>query len=411
MKKLVRGLFCAFLSISMTACAFNVNVQTEVKNGDGNELFTDKEQDGIFSTNAYIAYDFSLEQYGKMKIYVDISQGHSFKLESEESGFNILDKNGDVVLYARAMNDEAYEEYSSKATEEKTFNGRTFKFIGTKSDDAMDAFTYLNDVGIDAGFVMETHTKDESVFSLVAFRGNPIEKGSVSKVSKEETKTDTTTNSTLSSEVKEKLSKLESDYSKVKWGVQYSLTEEYEGLVVSVTPEYDGYSNYLIVALTSLYEEPIDISANLEAKDKSDSIVGDKYIYTTAIGKGNTVVYQIYCGDSQPDGRIHWSDVEIKKSNSSFVAWEADYNVNGKKGESEYKVSYELYSANKEDFKYADVCALLLDDEGYVIGFGSDYVEETKATEKAKGEISLYGKESVLSEAKDIALFANPVKY
>ncbi|MBQ0064960.1 MAG: hypothetical protein KBT48_04290 [Firmicutes bacterium] len=268
MKKVLKGFLCAALALSLFGCKDNTNLSTKAaKDEDYSDIFTDKEKKSGFYKNSFIAYNFSLENMGTTKVYVDTSEGHKFELVADEGGFNILNKKGEVVVYARAINDNAYEDFTGRADLDEIINGRDFKCLMTDNG-KMDAFTNLADVGIDIGFAMEAPSGNPSDFSLVAFRGEPVKSSKKKETKKEEKKTEKTTeskkgsltDSTLSKDVQEKLDSLDTDYAKVNWGVQYSFGEDYSGLVVSVTPAYNGISHYLIVALTNLYDSPMRVT-------------------------------------------------------------------------------------------------------------------------------------------------------
>ena len=195
----------------------------------------------------------------------------------------------------------------------------------------------------------------------------------------------------------------------MNWGVTYDFGEELEGVVISVTPciMYDNY--YLLVGVTNLYNKDISFSANAQAKDASDNIVGDGFFFNTCIGAGNTAINLIDCGDNTPDGRISWSDVEVGESYRSYVAWEADYAVSGNPNDSYLTVDYEMYATDgSRAFEGDLVTVLLLDEHGFVVGVGTDYGDETAPGSKYIGSTNIYADAASLSLTKDVAIFANP---
>ncbi|MBQ0064961.1 MAG: hypothetical protein KBT48_04295 [Firmicutes bacterium] len=104
--------------------------------------------------------------------------------------------------------------------------------------------------------------------------------------------------------------------------------------------------------------------------------------------------------------------MEIEKGSATYTPWEADYSAKTDKDSGCVKVDYEIYSSKKEDMENTDLTVLLLDKDGFVLGYGSDYLADTiKAGSKGKGTVSIYGDMAVLSQAKDAALFSNPIKF
>ena len=59
--------------------------------------------------------------------------------------------------------------------------------------------------------------------------------------------------------------------------------------------------------------------------------------------------------------------------------------------------------------EYVTLDIYLLDEEGYVIATGYDFVlDPIPAGEKYSGETSIYGDSNILQYASGIAMFANP---
>jgi hypothetical protein len=218
----------------------------------------------------------------------------------------------------------------------------------------------------------------------------------------------------LDDEVKEKLAKLDTDYSKVQWGVVYSLSEEFPGCVVSVAPFEFGKRHKLVVAITNLYESELTVSASVEAKAADDSILGKSYIFAHHLGSTNTMIETIDCGDAQlPDGRIRWTDLRIRTEDKKYYTpWESDWEMSGNPEDRNVQGKVTMYEANGGQIGTGGLYGLLLDEQGYILADGCDFVDEEKIKDgKASAEINFYGDEEVLKKTKDMALFSNPIHF
>ena len=437
-KRLLVAVLAVALCLGMSACSFHVGTST--KSEDYKELFPDRAASlGSSYKTSNLAYNYSLGDYGSMQVYVDTSEGHSFELDDTYGGFSIKDKDGNEVFHTYPLPNDEYANMTSYVDEVKTINGRQFFY----SLDQLytHCYTYLADCGIDCGMLFETD-QDESVFSLVAFRGTPIDgassdpyayKGESADIAEEPEEDDlyvdeeidedvaeddtadgadekgALTTTTLSSDVEAALNSLDTDYSNIYWGVRYSLDPEMPGLVVSVTPfrEYD--QNSLLLAFTNMYEKPVAITGTAKGLSQDGEEIGETFLYTGAIGPANTVIAKINCGDDTPDGRVRWEDVSIDTDPSGkYVPWECDWSVTGNPEDSYITVNYEFYSANNEPMKLGEVHFVLLDESGFVLADEMDFVdEETPAGEKYTGSEDIYGDPELLKAAKGIAIFAS----
>ena len=204
------------------------------------------------------------------------------------------------------------------------------------------------------------------------------------------------------------LASLDTDYSKVYWGVSYSVFEDLPGLVVSLTPcmQYDSYG--LVVAITNLYDEEMTFAGNAVALDSEGNEIGETYIFEPNIGTGNTAVAVIDCGQSMPDGRVQWTECETMETTADYVPWEADYQVTGNPAEEYLSVDYNFYASEGTACEDAEVIVCLLDEDGLVIGVGSDYISEIGEGENYGGTINVYGDKDVLALTQGVAMFANP---
>ena len=208
------------------------------------------------------------------------------------------------------------------------------------------------------------------------------------------------------------LENLGSDYSNINWGVVYPVDEQSQGLVISIAP-YIAYDEVnLMVAITNLYDKAVSFTASASALGENDAVVGDTFLYYSAIGSGNTVVSSIACRDGMPDGRIRWEDCDITLDTfQEYIPWEGDYEVSGNPAEGSLTVSYTVYSATKEAIEPGLVTIALLDEKGNIMAVGCDYVDETvEAGDEYQGTIKVYEDEELLSHVKGAAMFVESVK-
>ena len=213
------------------------------------------------------------------------------------------------------------------------------------------------------------------------------------------------TASYLSDDAEKAMRSLQSDYNKIAWGVRYS-PDDIDGLVISVSAYADAYgSYYLLIGYTNIFQKDITISASGYAKGTDGSSIGTISSYVTALGTGNTYLQKVYCGNSMPNGEIHWDSLEVKEeTNRSYVYWEADYK--GGMNNSELTASYVIQTEEPADIY--EVQIVLVDEKGFVLDYGMDVPQDKKATQFT-GEIKYYG--GLLGNGKmDAAVFANPIK-
>lgn len=221
---------------------------------------------------------------------------------------------------------------------------------------------------------------------------------------------DVTINTDLTPEAETALNSLDTDYKKVKWGSIYSLPDNLSGIVISVTPCTLYGTNYgLVVAVTNVYESPVCFSGSATAKAADGSDLGDAYFYCTSLGSANTIIEVIDCGDTQPDGRLHWEGIEVAEAAGEYVPWEGDYSA--KMSDGAIEVSYSMYAASGHEAAcdIGSVYALILDEQGYVISATTDYGSSIGSGEKYDGSVIFTGNEDALRKTKDVAIFANPL--
>lgn len=208
-----------------------------------------------------------------------------------------------------------------------------------------------------------------------------------------------TTASYLTADAQAALDRLDTDYNKVKWGVQYSPTGM-DYLVISVTPYFAEDNYHLIIAVTNLYNTPLIFDGTGYAKGFSGENVSDISIYEPLIAPGNTAIMDVPCSDI-PSGEIHWDSINIPDSGQSDAYWESDWSIG--KADGDLKLDYTMYSSDY--FMPGYVKVLVLDSDGYVIDYADDYnIEEGYSV---SGTIAFY-KSDFNGTCSDVALFANP---
>ena len=209
------------------------------------------------------------------------------------------------------------------------------------------------------------------------------------------------TSSYLSAESQSILNGLDTDYSKVNWGVQYSPTGM-DGVVISIAPYTSSNLSFLLVGVTNLYDQDITFSAKAIAKGTSGQEVGNGSFYELAIRPGNTIVKTIYCSDI-PTGEIHWDYIELPKVYDKSVYWESDWTIQTDK-DGFFEVPYRIVS--EENMVPGSVTAVILDASGNILAVEDDYnIEEGT---DLSGTISLYTKD-LGGTPSDLAMFSNPL--
>lgn len=425
--------------LTLSGCGFSVGSTSGDE--DYKSLFPDRAAtlDKNYKTKD-VGYKFSYgEGNGELMVYVDTSEGHSFEMLEDVAGFKIKDKDGNDALYAVCLERDMYAEYSAYCDSVKTVNGRDFLY-SINADNSEDCYSYMADCGLDVGIVLEVHDNNTENFGLVAFRGTPLEGASsdvyeykgvleddydfdefddidvYDEFSDDDWYSDDSDLDAeaaeptfeLPEQTKTALSSLQSDYSLVNWGVEYTASEDYPGCVISVTPGflYDGLC--LVVGVTNLYDKEISFMGTAQAMDDGGNAIGEGFVYNSCIGSGNTIIEVIDCGNNVPDGRIHWTNVQISEPYGEYVPWEADYSITGKPSDGYLTVNYELYASDKSACVGDTVRVLLLDEDGFVMGSGMGFGEDIAAGEKVSGSIDVIGEEDLLKNTKSLAMFTNP---
>ncbi|MBO4912399.1 MAG: hypothetical protein J5504_06705 [Butyrivibrio sp.] len=197
-------------------------------------------------------------------------------------------------------------------------------------------------------------------------------------------------------EVIDFLNSLETDFTKVKWGVVYPVTGM-EGVIISVTPYMKGTESHLIIGITNLYDQDLTIKSEGFAKDTSGKNTADIKFEDKGVGAGNTVIHDVACKDF-PSGEISWTNIEIPDTSAEYVVWDGVWSFS-----KDMVFTYEL-TADKEMVP-GEVTALLLDSEGYVLGSVTD--NNTGSGRAASGSMKSDYDNST-NDLCNVAMFVNP---
>lgn len=423
-KRTLSILFSLIVALCLTGCSFKVgNVVNKEKYQD---IFTDV---GSSSKYKMLTYDFSITDHGSMKVYLDATEGHQFKVDSVNAGFIILDSDGNEVLHAYAMTDEQYEE-ALTINETKKYNNRKFIVHDNNDGTIHHAISYMGDVGIDLGMILEAADKES--FKLVAFRGEPI-KGYVEPTKHSGGNTATETNETTTEEEpwedetttaaepwedettassnkspKEMIDSLQSDLNKINWGVRYSFSDDYPYLYVSVAPYFKDGVYHLMIALTNLYTQDILFTGDADAAEAAYPIT----IITGPLGCGNTELFDLTCSSDFPTGKIRWSDCTIELNNTSekFVPWRGNYAAKANDSHTAVEIEYSIYGDNNQTTVPGRVTFAFLDENGNVLAVEDDYSsEEVPGGTYYSNTVESYMSEALMSEIRGVAMFASSV--
>jgi hypothetical protein len=144
------------------------------------------------------------------------------------------------------------------------------------------------------------------------------------------------------------------------------------------------------------------------ALDEDGNQIGETYIYEPNLGSGNTAVEVIDCGQTMPDGRVQWTEGQTMEASGTYVPWETDYSVSGNPEDGYLSVDYSFYASDGTPCTGSTLSVCLLDEDGLVIGVGTEFIEKIRENEKYDGTVKVYGDKDILSLTKGVAMFANP---
>ncbi len=144
------------------------------------------------------------------------------------------------------------------------------------------------------------------------------------------------------------------------------------------------------------------------ALDEDGNKIGEIYIYEPNLGSGNTAVEVIDCGQTMPDVRVQWTEGQTMEVSGTYVPWETDYSVSGNPEDGYLSVDYSFYASDGTPCTGSTLTVCLLDEDGLVIGVGTEFIEKIRENEKYDGTVKVYGDKDILSLTKGVAMFANP---
>ena len=144
------------------------------------------------------------------------------------------------------------------------------------------------------------------------------------------------------------------------------------------------------------------------ALDEDGNQIGETYIYEPNLGSGNTAVEVIDCGQTMPDGRVQWTEGQTMEASGTYVPWETDYSVSGNPEDGYLSVDYSFYASDGTPCTGSTLTVCLLDEDGLVIGVGTEFIEKIGENEKYDETVKVYGDKDILSLTKGVAMFANP---
>ncbi len=196
----------------------------------------------------------------------------------------------------------------------------------------------------------------------------------------------------------------DSDFSKVSWGVTYSLLEDMPGITASVTAFKDSFGYwYLIVGITNMYDRPLSLAGDAAAMDDNGECIGDTYVYLSNVGPGNTSVFKIYCPQGVPNGKIRWDNLSVKDGFKEYVPWCADWSLSFVDDDT-LSVKYQIRS--ESDATPDNIFGLILDPNGFVIDIFEDTEFETGTVFTKENLIYHNGISD--KPVRYLALFINP---
>ena len=159
------------LAFSMTGCGFSVgNKKDPILNKDYYEIFDREKPKGAYK-NSMLTYEVKTQDYGKMYVVVDTSEGHKFKMDESGDFFTVYDKDGEEVIKTNFYLPENYKKDTANLTDIEEINFRDF-FVG-EYNGGYYAMSYMADCGLDLGIFMQADDMDS--FELIAFDGEPLE--------------------------------------------------------------------------------------------------------------------------------------------------------------------------------------------------------------------------------------------
>ena len=214
---------------------------------------------------------------------------------------------------------------------------------------------------------------------------------------------------TLPPEVRAALGRLDTDYAKIRWGCEYTIIDDFPGVVVGVTAYDPSPYHYLAVAVTNVEEQEVIFSGDMQVKAADDSVIGSGFFFKELIKPGQTVMHAIDCGtDKKPDGRIHWENVEMISGEQTLNdTWTADWSLTKEpdfnRVGADISITGELLTT--PDIKEID--AFLLDSEGNILSGARDFIHDIPLIGAIKDSVFFYIEGQSQDQIRDMAVFCS----
>lgn len=394
MKKLLTVVSILILTISLTACSLLPGDKDKPVEPVAVQFESSEEViQAYFNAFKTVSKDDFIKCFPADETELALKQyNHAESLESTVTFRDVV--SGESKIYDLAnLNEEIVKSYNITRAETTDVTFKLDQIIDGTTYAVNDYYTIIT-IKLDSGWyiaqVIDTGADlDESKLPAEDSENNEI--------------TTYSGVSYLTPEVQDALESLDTDYSKVNWGVRYSPFEDYPGIVFSITPYTDEYdTSNLIIGITNLYDESITLSGEGKALGADKAEVGSMFIFADSIGSGNTYITYIRC-DEDPSGEISWTDLQLKNSYHEYVPWTADWELEA--ADTGHEFRYEI-SADTP-MKPGDIYGLALNESGFVVQVFHDY--DAESNQSHKGTIRTYRDLNSLG-VKDVALFTNPVK-
>ena len=88
------------------------------------------------------------------------------------------------------------------------------------------------------------------------------------------------------------------------------------------------------------------------------------------------------------------------EASGTYVPWETDYSVSGNPEDGYLSVDYSFYASDGTPCTGSTLTVCLLDEDGMVIGVGTEFIEKIGENEKYDGTVKVYGDKDILSLTK-----------
>lgn len=212
----------------------------------------------------------------------------------------------------------------------------------------------------------------------------------------------------LDPKVRSALEKLDGDYAKIRWGCEYSIFGDFPEIVVSIAPYYTDPYHYLAVAVTNVTPEEVVFSGDMQAKAADDEVIGTGFFFKEHIGSGCTIMLPVFCGtDKAPDGRIHWSNVELEAAEEEVsLPWTSEWNISK---DPSFKRAQAKVLIGETGFITPDIkmiSAFLVDGEGNILSGATEYFHEKPVFGRYQADLDFYIDGPSQERISDMAVFA-----